>query len=480
MARRVADWNADYLERVEEFPVLSGVSPGSVLAKLPDFPPEIGRELDELLQEFERVIVPALTHWAHPGFFGYFPAAGSAAGALGEMIAAVLNSNAMVWRSSPAGTELELVATGWLGRLLGLTEGIGVINDTASSSTMYALAAARARAYPEAEEAGLFGARPGRVYASEEAHSSVEKAARVAGLGKPVRIATRSDLGMSTDALHHAMDRDLACGTKPLAVVATLGTTSTAAMDPIGEIAEIAEEHGAWLHVDAAYGGVAAMLPELHSYFRGWERADSVVVNPHKWLFTPMDCSVLFCRRPVELARAFSIRPEYLNAPEPERRGGVRERAAADGPADLMDYGLSLGRRFRALKLWLVLNSFGRAGLVAALRSHIAMCRRLEDWIDAEADWERVASSPLATTAFRWRGGDRDNLRILAHVNGSGRAFVIHTLVGGRVALRAAVGNVRTRPEHVEELWRLLKEGAELVSHHQNSCEALHGAEAKP
>ena len=449
-ARRVAEWNADFLERVESLPVRARSEPGTVLAALAPEAPEEGRGFDDLMREFDELIVPALTHWAHPSFFGYFPAGGSGPGALGEMLAAVLNTNAMVWQASPAGTELELAVTGWLGRLLGLPHEVGVINDTASSSTMYALAAARARVYPDAEERGLFGAPRGRVYASEEAHSSVEKAARAVGLGKPRPVRTRANLSMCPVALAEAMRKDAERGDRAVAVVATLGTTSTAAIDPIAGIARAARGFGAWVHADAAYGGVAAMVPAVRRRFAGWEDVDSVVVNPHKWLFTPIDCSVLFCRNPDDLRRAFSVRPEYLEG-----------RRAAQG--DLTDYGLALGRRFRSLKLWLTLSCFGRSGLVERLAGHMEWCRSLEGWIDAEEGWERVASSPLATTVFRRRGDDAGNFAILEYVNDSGRAFITHTRVGGRVALRVAIGNIRTERRHVEELWELLREAAREV-----------------
>ena len=499
LVRRAAEWSADYLQGVEQRSVLPKAEPGSVRRMIPRNPPDVGESLDTALADFEEWIVPGITHWAHPGFFGYFPSGGSGAGVIGEILASALNANAMVWRSSPAGTELELAVTDWLRQLLGLSAGIGIINDTASSSTMYALTAARDRAYPDVSALGLFGECRGRVYTSVEAHSSVDKAARTVGLGAAEKIAVDGDLRMRVDLLREAIARDVSRGVRPVAVVVTLGTTSTASLDPVREAAAVAAEAGAWLHVDAAYGGVAAIVPELRPLFRGWELADSVVVNPHKWLFTPLDCSVLFCRRPADLRRAFSIRPEVLTAPRGKRRVGgiagagpqVRENNAVDGPGgadrslaqdtgsvpdvgegpptDLMDYGISLGRRFRSLKLWLVLRYFGREGLVEVLRSHVAMCRDLEAWIDAEPGWERFSRSPLATTVFRWvgdgtHGGEavnEANFHVLEYVNDSGRAFITHTVIDGRVALRVAVGNVRTTKAHVEDLWRLLREGAD-------------------
>ncbi len=321
---------ADYLEGVDRLPVFPDVRPGEVRAALPAGPPEEGEALDAALADFREVIVPGLNHWNHPAFFGYFSITGSGPGILGEMLAAALNVNAMVWRSSPAATELEDVTTDWLRQLLGLpVEFEGVINDTASSSSLYALAAAREVAYRGAHRSGLFGQLPGRVYASDQAHSSIEKAVLTLGLGRDGYhvVASGPDFGMRVDALRAALDRDRAAGIVPVAVVATLGTTSTAAMDPVRDIVSTARAFGAWCHVDAAYGGPAAIVPELRPLFDGWEGADSIVVNPHKWLFTPVDCSILYCRKPQELVRAFSIVPEYLTSSE---QGAVR---------DLMDYG---------------------------------------------------------------------------------------------------------------------------------------------
>lgn len=353
LAHDVVDWMADYLDQVGDLPVLGGVEPGEVKGALPATPPEVGESLDAALADFRNVIVPGLNHWNHPAFFGYFSITGSGPGILGEMLAAALNVNAMVWRSSPAATELEELTTDWLRQLLELpAEFEGVINDTASSSSLYALAAAREVAYRDSHRTGLFGQRQGRIYASDQAHSSIEKAALTLGFGQDGYRTVESDgaFRMRADSLEEALAADVAADVTPVAVVATLGTTSSASLDPVGEIASIASKYGAWLHVDAAYGGPAAIVPEVRPMFAGWELADSIVVNPHKWLFTPVDCSILYCRRPDELVRAFSIVPEYLSS------------AGQGATRDLMDYGVSLGRRFRSLKLWFVLRYFGRAG----------------------------------------------------------------------------------------------------------------------
>ncbi len=431
-------------------------------AGLPREGPERAESLDDALSDFREIVLPGITHWNHPGFFGYFSISGSGPGILGEMITAALNVNAMVWRSSPAATELEEVVADWLRRWLGLPPAFdGVINDTASSSTLHALAAAREVAYPEVRTGGLFGAPRGRIYASEQAHSSVEKAVVTLGFGRDgfSTVPTDDAYRMDADAFRDAVRRDLDAGIRPVAVVATLGTTSTSSIDPVARIADVAEEFGLWLHVDAAYGGPAAMVPELRPLFAGWERADSVVVNPHKWLFTPVDCSLLYCRRPDDLVRAFSIVPEYL------RSGNV------DEVRNLMDYGVALGRRFRSLKLWLVMRAFGREGIVARLREHVALARGFAERVDATEGWALVAPVPLATVAFRRvvpgldaSAVDALNHRILDRVNATGEVFLTHTAVGGRVALRLSVGNIRTHAEHVDRAWTLLEEAARAES----------------
>ncbi len=458
-AYEAADWIAEYLSTLDERPVFPETRPGALRDALPARAPEQGEDMDTILRDFRERIVPGINHWNHPAFFGYFAISASGPGILGEMLAAALNVNAMVWRSSPAATELEDVTTAWLRDLLGLPEPFeGVINDTASSSTLYALAAAREVAYPEQRSRGLFGLPTGRVYASEQAHSSVEKAVLTLGFGRegyraiPTDGAFRMDVG----TLRRAMVEDAAAGVRPVAVVATLGTTSAAALDPVREIGAVAREHGAWLHVDAAYGGPVAILPEMRPRFVGWEEADSVVVNPHKWLFTPIDCSVLFCRRPEALARAFSIVPEYLSSVEQSEA------------RSLMDYGVSLGRRFRSLKLWFVLRYFGREGIVARLREHMHLARELADAVEAEEGWELAAPQELGLVTFRFAPAgvgaeERDDLNrfVMDRVNASGTAFLTHTELDGRVALRLSIGNLRTEARHVERTWSLLKSEAD-------------------
>ena len=458
LAHEVSDWIADYLGSVGDLPVFPDVRPGDVRSRIPGHPPESGEEMEAALADFRNLIVPGVTHWNHPSFFGYFATTGSGPGILGEMLSAAMNLNAMVWRSSPAATELEEVVMDWLRQLVGLPGGFdGVINDTASHSTLYALAAAREVAYPEVHAGGLFGLPRGRVYASEHAHSSVEKAVMTLGFGRDGYRAIPSDdaFRMRLDALEAALKEDEAAGVRPVAVVATLGTTSVTSLDPVKEIVPLAGAHGAWVHVDAAYGGPAAMVPELRPMLEGWERADSIVINPHKWIFTPTDCSALYCRHPEALVRAFSLVPEYLRTAE---QGEVK---------NLMDYGVALGRRFRALKLWFVLRWFGRAGLVANIREHVRLAKQLASWAEATEAWSVAAPVTLGLVCLRYapegmadEETDELNQRILDRVNASGTAFLSHTKLGGRLVLRVAIGNLKTRESHVAALWGLLQDAA--------------------
>ncbi len=438
--------------------MLADVQPGDFRGSLPESAPEDAESLERILDDFEALVPPASTHWNHPGFFGYFAISSTPPSVLGELLTAALNVNAMVWRSSPAATELEEVALGWLARLVGLDDRFfGVINDTASTSTLYALAAARHRAAPDSTVAGLSGLPSLRVYASSEAHSSVDKAVQTLGLGRDGlrRIPADAQFRLDPAALSSAIEEDLRAGVRPAAVVVTAGTTSTSSIDPIAAVADVAEAHGLWLHVDAAYGGAAAVLPERRPLFTGWERADSIVVNPHKWLFVSLDCSALYVRDRAALAAAFSLTPEYLTTAE-------------DGRAvHLMDYGLALGRRFRALKLWFVLRAYGASGIRNRIERHIDLARRFASWVDGEPGWERAAPVPFSLVVFRYAGGRGDpaanelNQRILDRVNRSGEAFLSHTVLRGRTWIRLAIGNARTRIEHVERAWTLLREAAE-------------------
>jgi aromatic-L-amino-acid decarboxylase len=459
---RVVDWLADYFANPEQYPVLAQVAPGDLVRALPPKAPMQGEPFDRIFGDFERQIVPALTHWNHPGFFAYFAISGSAPGVLAEMLSAGLNVQAMLWRTSPAATELEEVALGWLRDLMGLPADFeGVIYDTASISTLHALAAARELAVPDIRARGLTGRGdvPAlRVYCSEHAHSSVDKSVLLLGLGLSAigRIGGDGEYAMRPDLLREAIAEDRRAGRQPMAVVATVGTTSSTAIDPVPAIADICAAEGIWLHVDAAYAGVLALVPEYRHILDGAERADSLVVNPHKWLFTPFDLSVLYCRRMDVLRQSFSLVAEYLKTPE---AGSVR---------NLMDTGIQLGRRFRALKLWMVLRYFGAEGIRARLAAHVALARSFAAWLEDAPGWERLAPVAFSVVCFRHHPPGMDdeaaleqhNRRILDRVNASGEAFLSHTKLDGRYVLRLAVGHIRTTERHVRRAWELLHDAA--------------------
>jgi aromatic-L-amino-acid/L-tryptophan decarboxylase len=417
-------WVADYLERVRELPVASRVRPGEIRASLPASPPEQGEPFDALLRDLDEKILPGITHWNHPRFLAYFANTGSEPGILAELLAATLNVNAMLWSTSPAATEVEELALDWLRQLLGLPDGLhGHIEDTASIATISALAAAREL-------------RPGgTVLASEQANFSVEKAARLVGL--PFRpLPVDEDFRLRPDAVAAEIDG-------AAAVVTTSGTTSSTAVDPTPEIAELCEQAGVWLHLDAAYAGSAAVCEEFRWALAGAERADSIVINPHKWLFTPMDCSCVWTRRPEAFFRAFSADPEYM----PDRKTDV---------TDLKDYGPALGRRFRGLKLWAVLRYYGREGLQELIREHVRLARLFASWVEEAPGWELVGRPDFSVACFRREGSDEENEALLERINASGEAFLSGTRLNGRFVLRLAVGNARTTEADVARVWELL------------------------
>ena len=458
------DWVADYLANNEQYPVLAQVRPGELRAQLPAAPPERGEPMEEIVRDLDRLILPALTHWNHPSFFAYFATSASAPGILGELLAAAFDAKAMLWRTSPASTELEEVALDWLRQLMGLpAEFGGVIYDTASVATMHAVAAAREALNLRVREDGMSGRRDLpllRLYASEQAHSSVEKALIALGLGQRalVKVPADAEFRMDAAALARAVAEDRRDGLLPFCVVATVGTTSTTSVDPVPAIADVCEREGLWLHVDAAYAGSAAVVPELRHVLDGCERADSFVTNPHKWLFTPFDLSALYSRRLDVLRRAFTLTPEYLRTSESEE---VRNGS---------DYGVQLGRRFRALKLWMILRYFGREGLAARLREHCRLARLFASWVEEAEDWELLAPVPFSVVCFRARprldaaGGERDarldalNESVMQAANAAGEIFLSHTKLGGVFTLRLAVGNIRTAERHVRRAWELLNE----------------------
>jgi aromatic-L-amino-acid/L-tryptophan decarboxylase len=455
---------ADYLAEPYRWPVLPDVQPGDLRSRLPASAPESGEPMERLLRDFDELILPHTTHWNHPGFLAYFGITGSGPGILGELLAAGLNINAMLWRTGPAATELEQTTLDWLRQLMGLPAELdGTINDTASSSTLYALAAARElQSDLKIRHLGLAG-RPElprlRVYCSREAHSSVDKAVLTLGLGMTgVRhIDTDGEDAMDARRLAAAIADDRAAGIRPLAVVATVGTTSTTAVDPVSAIADICEREGIWLHVDASYAGPAALLPEMRWILDGCDRADSLVVNPHKWMMVPVDCSVLYTRRPELLRQAFSLVPEYLTTTDPS------------DTRNLMDYGVSLGRRFRSLKLWFVLRWFGAEGIRAILRRHLELARIFADRVRQDRRFELLAPVRFSVVLFRYRPENEDredvlerlNSMMLQRVNASGRVYLSHARVGGRYALRVAIGNAGTDESTMEELWQIATNAAE-------------------
>jgi aromatic-L-amino-acid decarboxylase len=420
------EWVASYLERLRELPVLAQVEPGELRARLPASPPEASEPFAAILRDLDDVLLPAVTHWQSPRFFAYFANTGSEPAILAELLVAGLNQVGILWRTSPALQELEEVTLDWLAQLLGLPAGLhGHLEDTASTGTLAALAAARS-------------ANPGArvVVCSEHAHSSVDKACRLLELEtRPVPVD--AEFRLRPDRL----DLTGAC-----AVVATLGTTSTSSVDPVAEIADACERAGVWLHVDAAYAGSAAVCPELREAFAGWERADSIVVNPHKWLLTTMGCSALWTRRPEDLRAAFSLVPEYLRVSE--------------DVASLSEYSPALGRQFRALKLWAVLRCYGREGVQERIREAIRLAALFEQWVRDEPGWEVVAPRPFSLVCFRHEGSDEENRLLLERVNAAGEVFLSHTKLNGRYVLRLAVGNARTTEDDVRLAWDVLRREA--------------------
>jgi aromatic-L-amino-acid/L-tryptophan decarboxylase len=457
----LVDWIAEYLAHPEKYPVLSRVKPGEIAAALPARAPEEGEPFEAIMADFERVLVPGLTHWNHPGFFAYFAITGSAPGVLADFLSAALNQQAMLWRTSPAATELEQVTLGWLRQLIGLPDTFeGVIYDTASIATMTAIVAARETAIADVRQRGLAGRAdvpPVRVYGSDQTHSSIDKAVIAIGLGHESlrKIPTDDRFCMRIDALRTAIAEDRAAGILPIAVVPTVGTTSTTSVDPVADVADICERERLWMHVDAAYGGVAAMLPTHAHVLQGAERADSLVVNPHKWLFTPFDLSAFYSRRMDVVRAAFALTPEYL-------------RTSDTAPVkNLMDTGVQLGRRFRALKLWMVLRSFGAREIRARLSGHIALAQQLAAWVDAHPDFERLAPVPFSVVCFRWKPAntrlsaaelDAANERIIDAVNETGDVFLSHTRLKGTLSLRIAIGHLHTTEHHVRRAWDLIVE----------------------
>ncbi len=446
-AHEAVDWIADFLETAGELPVSPAGEPGDWIRRLPDQAPEQGESPEALLKDFRELIVPGITHWNHPRFMAYFAISGSAPGILGEMLAAALNVNHMLWKTSPAATELEQVTLKWLRQWLGIPNAFtGIIHDTASTGTMHAILAARQRAHPETRQSGDSSRLT--LYASEHAHSSVDKGALATGIGlQHVRhVPSDAEFRMRPEALRRMIGEDRAAGLQPFCVIATVGTTSTASVDPVEEIAAIASEEKLWLHVDGAYAGPAAILPEYSDLLRGAARADSIVVNPHKWMFTPVDLSALYFRDRAAMRAAVSLddAPPYLTS-DPQHES-----------QNLADYSLALGRRFRSLKLWFVMRSYGREGIARIIANHIALARSLARRIEEDPRFELSAPQKFSLVCFRYRGADEENQALLDAVNRSGEALLSSTVLHGKFVLRAAIGNVATSEADIERLWKAL------------------------
>jgi len=460
------DWVADYLQGVERYPVLSPAAPGEIRNKIPASPPQTAETMEAILKDLEQIILPGITHWNHPRFFAYFPANNSGPSILAELLSAGLGVNAMLWQTSPAATELEEAVMDWLRQMLDLPGDFrGVIQDTASTATLCALLCAREKLSQFQINGGGFsawsssGKGPLRVYASSEAHSSVEKGLKIAGFGAQnlALVSVDDAYALDPEDLERKIQADRGMGFSPCCVVATVGTTSSTALDPLGPIGEIAQRHGLWFHVDAALAGSAAILPELRWILDGIERADSFVFNPHKWLFTNFDCSAFFCRHPQILTSTFSILPEYLKTDLDRQVTNFR------------DWGIQLGRRFRALKLWFVLRYYGVNGLQEILREHLALAQEFKEWVEESPDFEALAPIPLNTICFRFQPGKRSgqvlpaeeleplNKALLDEVNRSGRIFITHTRLKGTFCLRLCIGQTQTRREHVLQAWEALR-----------------------
>ena len=456
--RAAVDWIADYMDRIESFPVLSRVRPGEIRAHLPAVPPAEGEPFDAMLADVDRLILPGITHWQSPNFFAYFPSNNSGPAILGELLSAGVGVQGMLWATSPACTELETHVLDWLVGMLGLPSkfrsdgtGGGVIQDTASSSALCALLAARERATGfRVNEVGADGKLT--AYASSQAHSSIEKAVKIAGLGREILRLVEVDgrFAMRPDALARRIAEDRGAGKAPCFVCATVGTTSSNAIDPVAEIGRICRDEGIWLHVDAAMSGTAALCPEFRGIQEGLDLADSYCFNPHKWMFTNFDCDCFWIADREALIRTLSVAPEYL-----------KNQASESGAVfDYRDWHVPLGRRFRALKLWFVIRHYGVEGLRHHVRRHVELAQKFSDWIDASGRFELAAPVPLNLVCFRHVGGDEINRRLLERLNAGGRLYLTHTTLGGRYTLRLSIGQSRTEERHVSSAWRTIQETA--------------------
>jgi aromatic-L-amino-acid/L-tryptophan decarboxylase len=452
------DLAADYLKNIEEYPVLSKTKPGEIKNHLPSSPPENPEEMDKIISDFEKIIVPGVTHWNHPNFMAYFNSSASIPGILAELLISTFNINGMIWKTSPSATELEQTVLDWFRQMLDLNKNWwGIIYDTASISSMHAISAARENINPGIRKKGMMGINLPRlrIYTSGHAHSSIEKGAVTLGIGLDGvrKIPVDNEFKIIPSELRKAIKEDQANGWLPFFAVATVGTTSSTSIDPVDEIADICKEENIWLHVDAAYGGVAAILPEKKNIFKGIEKADSLVVNPHKWMFTPMDLSVFYTQKPEVLKRAFSLVHEYLKTEEDT------------SVENYMDYGVQLGRRFRSLKLWFIIRYFGTEGIKNRIREHIKLASDLATKIDSHSMFERVAPVPFSTICFRAHPQeindenslDELNNNLMNKINETGKLFLSHTKLNNKFVIRITIGSIRTNETHVLNAWELIQ-----------------------
>ncbi len=461
---KMIDWIAEYFQNLETLPVLPSINPGDIKRQLPDLPPSSPESMDDVIADIDKIIMPGITHWNHPDFMAYFNSTSSSPGILAELLSAAFNVNGMLWRTSPSSAELERVTLDWLKKMIGIPDEFwGIIYDTASVSSLHGIAAAREQV-PGLDirgrgMAGRSDLPPLRLYCSEQAHSSIDKAAITLGIGlNGIRkIPVDKQFRMSPEELKKAIAEDRQNGWRPFCVVATVGTTSTTSIDPVRVIGEICKKENIWLHVDAAYGGTAAIVPEMKFILDGFELADSIVVNPHKWMFTPIDISAFYTRKPEVLKRAFSLVPEYLKTNENEKA------------ENLMDYGIQLGRRFRSLKLWFVIRYFGVDGIIRILREHLRLAKLFAEWIEVHPKFERMAQVNFGVVCFRFHPAEIDsedelndlNSRLVQVINESGKLFISHTKIDNKYIIRVSISGLRTEEKHVKDAWILIRREAE-------------------
>ena len=453
---KLIDWASEYLDNIEKYDVLPDIKPGEIKSGLSEHPNYAGEDFNKIIDDFEKIIIPGITHWNHPGFMAYFNSTSSVPGILGELLIATLNVNGMLWKTSPSASELEEVTTNWLKEMLGLPDYMwGIIYDTASVSSLHAIACAREKLGLDIREKGLAGNNLPklRLYCSEHAHSSIEKGAITLGIGREgvKKIGCDSEFRMISEILRTEIRKDKKDGVMPFCVVATIGTTSTTSIDPIRAIGEICKEENLWLHVDSAHAGAAAIVPEMRYILDGIEYADSIVVNPHKWMFVPADCSILYVKEPDILKRAFSLNPEYL-------------KTKVDSEVtNYNDYGVQLGRRFRSLKLWFVIKYFGAEGLAGIIKRNIETAKKFKQLVSDDPEFELMAPVPFSTICFRYKPvgyfGDLNELNsnLMDEINKTGKIFLSHTKLNGNFVIRLVVSGIRTEEKHVLEAWKIIK-----------------------